>query len=254
MSAAITPGAVGTTTDLAWRSVLADVLERLRVIVVAGVAVGVLVAGLGSRLAMFLLFLTSPDRVDGVTSDDGFEIGRFTFSGTYNLMVIGAAVGVIGAWAYHAVRPWLIGPHWFRRLTLALAAGVVVGSMLVHADGIDFNLLEPLWFAIGLFVVLPALFAIVIGTAVDRVEKPGSWTATGHRRWVVPLALLLPFPVTLFPVAFIAAGLLLWVPLRRAVLGTNSVPTPVGVFIRGAWLFVAVVGLLSLIGDIQDLV
>ncbi|HEY7626101.1 MAG TPA: hypothetical protein VH761_03495, partial [Ilumatobacteraceae bacterium] len=69
----------------------------MRVIVVGGVATGAVVVGLGSRLAMLILRLTSPHRVRGVTSDDGFVIGRVTLGGTYNLMQLGAAVGVIGA-------------------------------------------------------------------------------------------------------------------------------------------------------------
>ncbi len=106
--------------------------------------------------------------VVGLRSDDDFEIGRFTVSGTYNLLALGAAVGFVGAGAYRLVGPRLIGPMWFRRVTTGLAAGAVVGSLLVHADGIDFRLLKPTWFAITLFVALPALFATFIGPVVDR--------------------------------------------------------------------------------------
>ncbi len=41
--------------------VRSEVFERFRVLVVAGVTVGVLVVGVGSRLAMLLLRLTSPE-------------------------------------------------------------------------------------------------------------------------------------------------------------------------------------------------
>ena len=91
-----------------------ELLELLRIVVVAGLSVGILVIGLGGRLAMLLLRLTSPDDVVGVTSDDGFEIGRTTLGGTYNLLVVGAGVGLIGAVAYVAVAPWLVGRTWFR--------------------------------------------------------------------------------------------------------------------------------------------
>lgn len=57
----------------------------------------VVVVGVGSRLAMFVLRLTSPDNAHGVVNDDGFVIGQVTLSGTYNLLNLGAAVGVIGA-------------------------------------------------------------------------------------------------------------------------------------------------------------
>ena len=154
-------------------------LEGLRVLIVGGVSAGVILIGVGSRLAMLLLRVTSPDSVRGVESDDGFIIGQVTLSGTYNLLLLGASVGVIGAAAYLLVAPWLIGPKWFRHLTTGLAAAVVVGSMLVHADGIDFRALKPTWLAIGIFIALPGLFGGLVGVVVDAVRRPDSWTAPG---------------------------------------------------------------------------
>lgn len=233
--------------------VFGEVLDRLRVLVVAGVSVGVLVAGVGSRLAMFVLRLTSPDHVVGLTSDDGFTIGRFTLGGTYNLLVLGAAVGIIGAAAYRAVAPWLLGPGWFRRFTTAAASGAVVGSMLVHADGIDFRLLKPLWLAVGMFVVLPALFAVAIGIAVDRVSSPESWTDRGRRRWGLPAVLIAAFPPVLVFVVLALAVLAVWVPVRRLLAG-RDVPLVLGLAVRGAWLAIAVSGLVTLVHDIGDLI
>ncbi len=194
----------------------AELAELVRIIVTAGIVVGVLVAGLGSRLAMFLLRMTSPDTVRGVTSDDGFTIGQVTVGGTYNLIVIGAAVGVIGAAAYIAVAPWLLGPTWFRRATVGFTAGVIVGSMLVHADGVDFVLLEPLWLAVGLFVALPTVMGVALAIAVDRAASPATESAPGPRRLFVPLALtilVLPSLVVIVPVILVVAALL---PVRRA--------------------------------------
>lgn len=132
-----------TETEESTSEVRQRLVEEMRILIVAGIPVGVLVVGVGSRLAMLLLRITSPDRVRGVTSDDGFIIGQFTVGGTYNLLLLGATVGIIGAGAYQMVAPWLIGPTWFRRLTTGLASAAVVGSMLVHADGVDFTLLNP---------------------------------------------------------------------------------------------------------------
>src|SRR5262245_36951021 len=103
----------------AWRYFL----EGMRVTVVAGIGTGIVVVGLGSRLAMMILRVTSPDHVVGVESDDGFEIGKLTLSGTYNLVQLGAAVGIIGALAYRLVARYLLGPRWFRYLTVGLASG-----------------------------------------------------------------------------------------------------------------------------------
>jgi hypothetical protein len=229
--------------------------SELYVLIVAGIATGVLVVGVGSRLAMLVLRLTSPAYVEGVDSDDGFTIGRFTLSGSYNLLLIGAAVGVLGAAAYQWVRPWLIGPRWFRLTTVALAAGAVVGSMLVHADGIDFRVLEPLWLAVGLFVALPAAFAACVAVAVDHVEtRLASVGWLGWKRWVCAALLAIAFPLSLFVLVPGALVLFVWVAVRdtspvRAMAGALAT----GVVARCAWFAIAVLGLFALIGDIADL-
>jgi hypothetical protein len=164
----------------------------LRVVVLAGVPTGLVIGGAGSRLAMLALRATSSPSVIGVTSDDGFSIGRFTLSGTYNLLQLGAFVGLVGATAYLLVRPWLLGPAWFGDLTVGLGSGAVVGSMLLHADGVDFRLLTPRWFAMGLFVALPAAFGVAIGPAVRTVE--GWDRPTGWRQLVAPAIVLVLGP------------------------------------------------------------
>ena len=245
----MTVTAVGSdTAPVAWGR---HARKRMWVVIMAGIPTGVIVAGLGSRLAMLILRLTSPSEVRGVKSDDGFEIGRVTFGGTYNLLMLGAAVGVIGAVAYGAVRPWLVGPGWFRRVTVAAASGAVVGSMVIHDDGIDFHVLEPLWLAIGLFVALPALFGAAITVAVDRVDalpKPA-----GRRSWVRPLVLVALFPLVL-PVVVLAAvvtaagGL-----LRCGVDRVGGVPPGATLLVRSVWLVIAVLGVVALAADIRAL-
>ena len=71
------------------RSLRAQVLEEARIVVVAGILVGVLVGGVGLRLAMLLLRVTSPDYAIGAESDDGFVIGDVSLLGTYQLLALG---------------------------------------------------------------------------------------------------------------------------------------------------------------------
>lgn len=235
----------------AYRTALID---ELRVLVVAGVSVGLMVAGGGSRLAMFVLRLTSPDNVRGVTSDDGFSIGQTTLSGTYSLLGLGAGVGIIGAAAYQWVRPWLLGQRWFRLLTVALGSGAVVGSMLVHADGVDFTLLKPTWLAVALFVALPAVFAVAVGLAVERVERVDSFTRRRPFVWLLPVVLIAAVPPSLFIVAIAGLILAAWVAIRDdPALRRFITARTTGLVVRGVWLGVAVLGLLSLLGDIADL-
>lgn len=244
------PGSV--IADAEPQSIAREVGDRLWILIVAGIPTGVVVAGLGSRLAMLVLRLTSPDQVRGMTSDDGFEIGRVTFSGTYNLLFLGAVVGVIGAATYRAVAPWLLGPVWFRRCTVAAASGVVVGSMLVHSEGIDFHVLKPMWLAVGLFVALPAAFGASIAVVVDRIA--GGQLPMGRRRWAVPLLVVAAFPFVIPVLVFAAIVLTAWVPLRREIASFGGVPTAAGLVIRACWAAVAVLGLAGLVRDVQALV
>lgn len=228
----------------------------MRVVIVAGITTGVLVAGLVSRVGMGLLRVTSPDRVNGLQSDDDFTIGEVTLAGTYNLMLLGAFIGLIGFATYRVVKPWLIGPHWFRRLTLALGAGAVAGSMLVHADGIDFTVLKPTWFAIGMFVALPALFAVTLAAMVDSVSRPESWTARRPWRWLLPVLILACFPVAIFFTAMALIPVGIWAAraregdLEEEIRGVPWLPN----LVRAGFLAIAAFGLYSLINDVTALV
>ena len=222
----------------------------MRVVILAGVPVGMLVGGVGSRLAMLLLRVTSSDAVRGVESDDGFIIGRFTLGGSYALLQIGAFVGVLGAALYLLVRPWLLGPAWFRYLTIGLGCGAVVGSMLLHSDGVDFRVLEPRWLAMALFVAVPALFGVAIGPAVEMIERRA--VPAGWRQVAAPAVILAIGPAGIIPALFVAPGLFVYVAAQSS---SNEVsrplPSVVGVIVRVAWLAIALLGLLALIGDIR---
>jgi hypothetical protein len=131
----------------------------------AGVIAGTLVGGVGGRLAMLLLRLTSDDKVLGVSSDDGFEIGVMTGE-TFNLILSMAAAGGINGVFYALLRSVL--PQRARLLIWAAVAAVFVGSVVVHVDGVDFRLLEPTWLAIVLFVALPGLAAALVVVLTER--------------------------------------------------------------------------------------
>jgi hypothetical protein len=222
----------------------------MRVVILAGVPVGMLVGGVGSRLAMLLLRVTSPEAVRGVESDDGFIIGRFTLSGSYGLLQLGAFVGVVGAVLYLLIRRSLLGPIWFRYLTIGLGCGVVVGSMLLHSDGVDFRLLEPPWLAMGLFVAVPAVFGAAIGPAAEMVERyamPSGW-----RKFAAPVVVLAIGPAGVIPTLLVAPVVFVYAAVHTGS-ADDSQPAPpvIGLIVRAAWLAIALLGLLALIGDIR---
>ena len=228
-------------------------LEEWRAITLTGIILGALVGGVGGRVAMFVLRLTSSDSVRGVISDDGFEIGRVTLAGSYDLMVLSAGIGVIGAGAYALVERWLIGPSWFRRVTSALGAGAVVGAMLVHADGIDFTLLGPVWLAIAFFVAIPALFGALVGPVLNwfrpddpRAASPGWW------HWAAPVVAVACFPA-IIPVVLVA-GLVLAAGMAFQAAGVFTLLHELAgyqVVIRVVWAGIAVLGLVALVTDIS---
>lgn len=89
------------------RAGFGSLVRKLSAAVSFGAIVGAVVGGIGGRVAMRLLFLTSPDSVKGIRSDDGFEIGKFDLVDTLNLIALGALVGVLGGLIYLAIRRWL---------------------------------------------------------------------------------------------------------------------------------------------------
>ena len=139
----------------------------------AGAIAGLLIGGIGGRLAMLLLRLTSPDFVIGSLSDDGFEIGVVsarTFQLLVGMTMLGAVNGVLYAALRQSIPPGLRLPLW---CVFAAAFG---GAAIVHEDGVDFTLLEPAALAVALFVALPAVAAALVVVLVERWAHVEPWT------------------------------------------------------------------------------
>jgi hypothetical protein len=175
-------------------------LRKVAAASTAGALTGFLVAGWGSRLAMMLLARLNP-AVTGRVSDDGFVMGRFDLGDTLGLVAFGTAVGVLGGLLFLVLRELRFGPDWFQTSSMVIGPAVVVGAILVHTDGIDFRVLEPVWLAIALFVALPGLFAWMLLALSDRWLRDDSWFMTGGRWRLLALA---PF-AALGPMAPVAA-------------------------------------------------
>jgi hypothetical protein len=138
-------------------------------IVAASAVVGVLTIGVLSRLMMFLFARLNPE-ADGVISDDDFEMGRFTLSGSLNLVVVGLFFGLLSGVLYLLLETLLVGPEAFRALSLSVGAGAVGAANLVHSDGVDFTLLDPLWLTVGLSTLLPVLHVFAVHVTAQRIR------------------------------------------------------------------------------------
>jgi hypothetical protein len=201
-------GASALTTEV-------HALERWRVTVLAGGVLGFLIGGVGGRLAMLLLRITSPDSVRGIESDDGFTIGQFSFD-TFFLLAVASGAGVVGALLYRLLAPALAGSPQVRRLVVAAAAAVIGGGLLINPGGVDFTLLEPIWLAVILFIAIPGLFGLAIVPLVQRWSAPDAWVNRGRvRPWVLPVPILVASSFLLPFVLVGAAMMVAWAALDR---------------------------------------
>lgn len=154
------------------------------VAVAAGVVAGALVGGVGGRLAMLVLRLTSPDALDGMTTDDGFEIGVVTFD-TVGLIMGLAALGAVNGGLYAILRRGI--PNRLRLAVWTVFGATAGGAQIIHDDGVDFTVLEPLLLAIVMFIVLPGLASAAVVLLAER------WMALepfGTRRLTLTLVIV----------------------------------------------------------------
>lgn len=158
---------------------------RFALVVATGIGAGALFGGVLGRLAMFVLIRLNPDAV-GLLSDDGFEMGRFTLSGSLNLVAVGAVLGGIGGLVYAGARHLTFGPAWFRTLSVVLGAGLPVGALIVHTGGVDFQLLSPVLLSVAMFVGIPALYGLTLWLVLEpRLPPPPAWGRLEPIRWVL---------------------------------------------------------------------
>jgi hypothetical protein len=213
----------------------------------AGAWAGLLIGGIGGRVAMGVLRVTSPDAVRRRISDDGFEIGQVS-GATLFLLAITTALGAMAGMVYIALRHALPDP--WRRWAWTIVGTTVGGSALLHADGVDFNLLKPTVLAVAMFIAIPAGGAALMAVWVERWD---AWWFTDRRRTVVavlPALILVPL---IFPL-LVAVALVILVStaaqsshVRTAV---RVIGPPVG---RVALAIVAALSSWALFNDITEI-
>jgi hypothetical protein len=170
-------------------------LGRIAALLGTGAVLGALIGGVGGRIVMFLLIQLNP-AADGVVSDDGFEMGRFTLEGSLSLIGAGAQLGFIGAVLYLLVRWLLFGPWWFRVFSVALASGVGAGNEIVHTGGLDFTLLQPALVSVLAFVAIPAAYGAALTVLAERrilaawPVPPETGTVGSATLWILRAAAL----------------------------------------------------------------
>ncbi len=120
----------------------------------AAAAAGLLVGGVGGRLAMRLSGFLNPD-LAGRLTEARQRVGEITATGTVELLVFGGLLtGLLAAVPWVALRPWLPTAPRPRALMAAVAAVAILGGVAVEADNFDFSMLKPAWLHVATFTVL----------------------------------------------------------------------------------------------------
>lgn len=233
-----------------WSVTVATTARRLAAVTAAGALSGLLVGGVGGRLAMMLLAGLNPDAT-GVTSDDGFTIGQLT-GASADLLITATLLGLFGAGVYFVLRGLMIGPRWFQILSISVGPAVVVGSQIVHTDGVDFTLLEPALLAIALFVLIPGVYAALLTVVAESwMADDGPFARAPGWLALLPLLLWIPLAPLL---AVLVMGLIGYEALRRTSRGSAVLTRPVWPRLaRGVLVVVFTVALADLIQDTATL-
>ena len=173
-----------------------------------GAAAGLVWGGIGGRIAMRVVFLTSNEHVRGVTSDDGFEIGTFS-NATMLLLILTTILGAIAGFVVGIIRMVTSGPTWAVAIGTSLAAASFAGAGIVHTDGVDFRLLDPLWLTVGLFVLIPGLWGATVVVVTDRLLRrfPTVFPPRVHRRYWGAAGWILLVGITTFGIQGLIADI-----------------------------------------------
>ena len=206
MADALTTGGTTTataTTD-AEAGALSPVGEVLRDIArggLAGILVGIFVAGIGGRLVMRLATILHEDTVGRLTEQQAI-IGAITFEGTLALLLFGGlGMGLLAGMIWVIVREWLPGHGLGRAVVTGLLAVAIGSPSLIQRTNPDFSILgfDPLVVAMLLALVFAVGFSMALTDGwLDRHlprARRGIGVATTVYLVITLLGLILIVPI-----------------------------------------------------------
>ena len=220
---------------LTWQD-LASPGATLAAGVSSGFVSGLLIGGVGGRVAMFVLRLTSDPALRGAKTDDGFTIGVFS-SETLFLLGVTAGLGILGGLFYLIVRGWI--PDRWRVVVMTVYVGLVGGAGLVSPDGIDFKALSPLSLAVAMFVAIAVAYGAAMPWLAELLLREGSVMRRRPWAWIVgllPLAL-----ANVVGVLVLVLALLVLLVRRSSPITIAAWCSPIATWIGRTMLFVTAV-------------
>jgi hypothetical protein len=177
-SATLSNPAVQTEPDVVadWR--FGEILRDIARGGIGGLAVGVVIGGLGGRVAMRLIALLIPEAT-GSSTENGNRIGDITLGGSVGLIIFaGLFVGIFVAVIWVAVSPWLPRSLGLRVL-VAIPLAISLGTFgVVQGSNPDFLVLgyDPIVLVVllGLVGLVGASMAVVDAWLDRRLPHPRS--------------------------------------------------------------------------------
>jgi hypothetical protein len=184
----------------------------------AGLVIAFVVGGLGGRLVMRILSITSPT-THGAITDNGNRVNELTKGGTIGLVVFVTLFGVVGGWTYLLVRRWMPGRGWKRRLAFAVWLVAVTSPLLIDPNNKDFAILGPHPLPIVLFALLPLAYGLVVAPLTDRLDRFYAGRTATSAKGLAAFLPLLVIGVFVPAIAFVAIAFAVMFAVVRSPRG-----------------------------------
>lgn len=195
----------------------------------SGALTGLLIGGIGTRIAMLVLRLSSDAGLHGAQTDDGFEIGRISTETFFLLTVCGGLGAALGL-AYVILRPAL--PARGRSLLVAAFVGLTMGADIVNPGSFDFSALDPKAFAVASFALVPGLTAFAMVKLTDRLLEVEPWSSKLLAIVLAVASLVLNVVLVAVAVAYLAVYVIQGRPrLVAPILRVGRIVVPVALAI-----------------------
>jgi hypothetical protein len=151
---------------------IAGFVRAVGVGALAGAAAGVLIGGLGGRLAMRIVAIVAGPETIGALTANGNRVGEFTAEGTLALLIFGGLLpGLVGGPVYALVRPWLAGMGRWRGITFGFLLLATFGFVIIESTNPDFRGFGVPLLNVLLFALLFLLFGVVVASLGNRFDR-----------------------------------------------------------------------------------
>jgi len=197
-------------------------LWHLNLVVVSGLASGIVAAGAGGRLAMRLLAVTAGDQAQGRITEADEVVGRITLGGTVGFIIfVGLFGGLVVGGLYLLLRRWL-PPARLGAMAFGAFLLIVFATRFepLRADNPDFGLVGPGWLALATFSALALFHALVLAAVAGRLSRSLPVLSSQPRTVAAYLPLLFLLLAGPFLLVFLAIASLATLALRVPTVGT----------------------------------